>query len=105
MKEGANAQVVLPPEIHDADLAPPKSLETVRDIREEMGRIYKLVFKGKVMLSDATRLAYYLDKMIQAIKTETELNTLAAAYSKAWGGVAILTNESEEQDVIEHNPN
>ena len=98
LKDAANAQEVIPAEIHDAKLPAPASLDTVRDIREEMARIYKLVFKGKIMLSDATKLAYYLDKMIQAIKTETELNTIAAAYAKAWGGVAIITDEREVLD-------
>lgn len=86
-------QDYLPPEIHDAKLPVPGSLATVGDIRAEMERIYKMVFRGEIMLADATRLAYYLDRMIQAIKTETELNTIAAAYAKAWGGVAIITDE------------
>ena len=88
---------LLPPLLGDAQIAPPTALNTVRDIREEMARIYKLVFKGKVALSDATRLVYYLDRMIQAIKTETELDTIASAYAKAWGGVSIITDE----DVID----
>lgn len=88
-------QELLPPEVGTAKLPAPGELETVADIRAEMRRIYKMVFEGKVMLADATRLAYYLDRMIQAIKTETELNTIAAAYAKAWGGVAIITDESE----------
>ncbi len=86
-------QELLPPSIHNAQLPAPTSLDNVSEIRAEMGRIYKLVFQGKIALEDATRLAYYLDKMIQAIKTETELNTIAAAYAKAWGGVAIITDE------------
>jgi hypothetical protein len=90
---------LIPPEIHNANLPAPYRLETVRDIREEMSRIYKMVFKGKIMLSDATRLAYYLDKMIQAIKTETEMNAIAAAYAKAWGGINIITDNEEVIDV------
>lgn len=86
-------QTVLPPEIHNANLPAPRSLETVADIKNEMGRIYKLVFEGKIMLADATRLAYFLDKMIQSIKTQAELDVVQAAYAKAWGGVHIITDE------------
>lgn len=98
LKEGANKQEVLPPELHDAKLPAPATLDTVGEIRAEMARIYKMVFQGKIMLSDATRLSYYLDNMIKAIKTETELNTIAAAYAKAWGGVRIITNDEEVID-------
>lgn len=87
-----------PPALHTAGLRPPSELETVKDIREEMARIYKMVFKGQVALADATRLAYYLDRMIQAIKTEVELNTIQAAYAKAWGGVMIITDDEEVID-------
>lgn len=86
-------QSVLPPEIHVANLPVPKSLESVVDIKGEMARIYKLVFEGKLALADATRLAYFLDKMIQAIKTQAELDVVQAAYAKAWGGVHIITDE------------
>lgn len=86
---------VLPPVLHEANLPAPRSLETVKEIREEMARIYKLVFEGKIMIEQATKLAYYLDKMIQAIKTEVELDTIKAAYAQAWGGVNIITNEED----------
>lgn len=85
-------QTVLPPEIHHANLPAPTSLDTVLDIKNEMSRIYKLVFKGQIALADATRLAYYLDKMIQAIKTQAELDVVQAAYAKAWGGVNVITD-------------
>lgn len=88
-----------PPALHTAGLRAPAELGTVKDIREEMARIYKLVFKGKVKLEDATRLAYYLDRMIQAIKTEVELNAVQAAYAKAWGGVMIISDDEEVIDV------
>jgi hypothetical protein len=72
------------------------SLEDVKGIRAEMVRVYRLVFQGKIMLDEATRLSYMLTQMIQAVKAEAELDTLQKAYAKAWGGVMILTDDSNE---------
>ena len=83
------------PSLHNGNIETPNrtSLDDVRGIRNEMTRVYRLVFQGKIMLEEATRLVYILREMIQAIKAETELDTLAKAYSKAWGGVAIITDD------------
>lgn len=93
-------QECLPPEIHNAGLRAPTELGSVKEIREEMARIYKMVFEGKVMLQDATKLAYYLDRMIQAMKTEVELAAIQGAYAKAWSGVTFITDDEEVIDEI-----
>lgn len=93
-------QEYLPPEIHNAGLRAPTELGSVKDIREEMARIYKMVFEGKVMLQDATKLAYYLDRMIQAMKTEVELAAIQGAYAKAWSGVTFITDDEEVIDEV-----
>lgn len=69
--------------------APPVNLANIGEIRKELARIYRLVFKGKVELEDATRLAFILDKMVKAIKDEVELATLQNSYQDAWSGVSI----------------
>lgn len=97
----------LVPMLHTGNVQGPETrqLETVGDMRREMQRVYRMVFRGELMLDEATRLIYILQNMIQAIKTENELNTLNDAYKKAWGGVAILINQNEETDnVVDAKP-
>ena len=82
------------PTVHGGQIETPhpSNFDTVGGIRSEMVRVYRLVFQGKIMLDEATRLSYMLTQMIQAVKAEAELDTLQKQYAKAWGGVMILTD-------------
>lgn len=88
------------PALYLGDVETPHApaFDTIKGIRAEMVRVYRLVFQGKIMLEEATRLSYMLTQMIQAVKAEAELDTLNKQYAKAWGGVMILTDNNEAID-------
>jgi len=88
-----------------------EKINNIQGVRNEMTRVYRLVFDGKIMLDEATRLTYILHQMIQAIRVESEIDALNQAYAKSWGGVNIILpsggrNETEvkpyDGEVIEH---
>jgi len=83
------------------ELTVPSKLESIGALREEMTRVYRLVFQGKLELTQATRLAYLLDRIITALKTEHDVEQAQQAYAKAWSGVLIIGNT---QEVIDHAP-
>lgn len=100
------------PMLHRGEVYSPKTMQfdNIRGVRQEMTRVYKLVFDGKIMLDEATRLTYILHQMIQAIRVESEIDALNQAYAKSWGGVNIIlpgaNNETQikpfDGEVIEH---
>ena len=79
-------------------LPTPHSLESIADVRAEYQRLYRFIFQGKLKLEDATKLFYLLDRMIAAKKAETELDELAKAYAKSWGGIRIIVPSEEVID-------
>lgn len=82
---------LLPPSIEDTKLSLPSDLSTIEGIEAEYRRIYRMVFKQQIQLADATRLAYFLDRMIQAKKARLEIDTINSQYANAWSGVSIIT--------------
>lgn len=82
------------PMLSKGDIETPHApaFDDIRGIKAEMVRVYRLVFQGKIMLEEATRLSYMLTQMIQAVKAEAELSEMQKAYAMAWGGVHILTD-------------
>lgn len=57
-------------------------LDSLVDVRREMGRVYRQMRSGKVKPSDGTRLAYVLSmigKLIESSELQTRLEALEAA--------------------------
>lgn len=71
----------------------PRELKTIKGMRVEMSRVYRLVFENKIYPEDATKLIFILDKMVQSVRHEAEMNQLANAYQDAWSGVNIVPPE------------
>lgn len=42
---------------------PPIKLDTLRNLRDEMGRVYREARAGKIQTQDATRFVFVLDKL------------------------------------------
>lgn len=60
---------------------PPIKLDTLRHVRDELGRVYREARAGKIPTQDATRLAFMLDRMkemIVAMEIEQRLAALEA---------------------------
>lgn len=68
---------------------PTTGLNGIKEIRAEMARVYRMIFRGDIDPSDATKLVFMLDKMVQAVKSEVEMAQLQNQYIGAWSGVAI----------------
>jgi hypothetical protein len=68
---------------------PPVSLTGIKEIRAEMARVYRMIFRNEIYPEDATKLVFMLDKMVQAVKSEVEMAQLQNQYIGAWSGVAI----------------
>ena len=92
--KGKGGGEVLPPEKRFDGNAPP-DLGDVKAIRREMARVYRFIWQGKIMVEDATKLVFVLDKMVQAVKSEAEMAQLANAYMDAWSGIAITAPAGE----------
>jgi hypothetical protein len=71
----------------------PPTLVDVKAVRREMARVYRFVWENKIVIEDATKLVFVLDKMIQAFKSEAELAVLNNQYQDAWSGVMITPPE------------
>lgn len=78
------------------DIAP-RNLKGVKEIRAEMARVYRMIFDNKIVPSDATKLIFILDKMVQAIKSEAEMAQIANAYMDAWSGITITPPAGERE--------
>ena len=87
---------ILPPAADSGTVKGPKKFETIGDVIREQQRLYKLVFKGELALSDLTKLIYALGQMIQGIKAKSEIDALEDAYIKQWQGVRIIAPEDHE---------
>jgi hypothetical protein len=57
----------------------PIKLDTLRNIRDEIGRVYREARCGKIQTQDATRLVFVLDKLREVVvdmDLETRLHAL-----------------------------
>ena len=53
------------------DIGRPGSLATIRDVRREMGRVYRAVCRGDLPPEGGTKLAYMLDRIGRLVELET----------------------------------
>ncbi len=73
------------------DGAPPQTgLGGIKELKAEMARVYRFVWLNKIAIEDATKLVFILDKMVQAVKNESEMALLLGQYQDAWGGVNVI---------------
>lgn len=86
---------LLPPAADSGEVKGPKKFETIGDVIREQQRLYKLVFKGELALSDLTKLMYALQQVIQGMKAKSEIDALEDAYIKQWQGVRIIAPPGE----------
>ena len=86
---------VLPPSADSGKIKPPKALVTIGDVIKEQQRLYDMVFRGEMALSDLTKLMYALQQMIQGLKAKSEIDALEDAYIKQWQGVRIIAPPGE----------
>lgn len=84
---------ILPPSADSGLVKGPKALESISDVIREQQRLYKMVFKGDLALSDLSKLMYSLQNIIQGIKAKSEIDALEDAYIKQWQGVRIIAPE------------
>ncbi len=71
------------------ELQTPHRVQTLQDIRREIERVYRMVYKGKLHVSEATKLVYILDKLNKSLETEATVKELNKQYATAWNGVNI----------------
>lgn len=91
-----------PPDIGSGTVEQPKELKTMGDIINEQMRLYKLVFAGKLAITDYTKLMYGLQHIIQGFKAKSEMDALEDAYIKQWRGVEIIAPQAEvEKDPMD----
>ena len=60
---------------------PPIKLDTLRHLRDELGRVYREARVGKIATQDATRLAYMLGQLrevVMAMDIESRIAALEA---------------------------
>lgn len=98
-----NKTTLSPDFLMRGELTAPTKLESISQLREEMTRVYRLVYQGKLVLTEATRLVYLLDRIIVAMKTEHEIEQAQKAYAKAWSGVVII-GKPQGEEFIDHAP-
>jgi hypothetical protein len=72
---GGTEKAQVPPRL--VRLAPIK-LDTFRNIRDELGRLYREARQGRIATADATRLAYLLGEIRKAIADEDMERRLSA---------------------------
>jgi len=72
--DGDTGKVILTPA-----RTPPIKLDTFRNLRDEMGRVYREARAGKIQTQDATRLVFVLDKLrdvLMAMDIEKRIEAL-----------------------------
>lgn len=72
--DGDTGKVILAP-----TRTPPIKLDTLRNLRDEMGRVYRETRAGKIQTQDATRLVFVLDKLrdvLMAMDIEKRIEAL-----------------------------
>jgi len=72
--DGGTGKIVLTP-----TRTPPIKLDTLRSIRDEMGRVYREARAGKMDTQDLTRFCFALDKLrdvLVALEIETRIEAL-----------------------------
>jgi hypothetical protein len=72
--DGDTGKVILTP-----TRTPPIKLDTFRNLRDEMGRVYREARAGKIQTQDATRLVFVLDKLrdvLMAMDIEKRIEAL-----------------------------
>lgn len=78
-------EIIGPPEI-----GRPRQLDTLKDVRNEMGRIYRATCTGRIPVEISTRLIYMLDRMSSSMKAEADVAEQQKAYAEAWNGVKLI---------------
>lgn len=61
---------------------PPIKLDSLRNLRDELGRVYREARIGKIQTQDATRLAFILGQLrelVMAMEIESRIAALEAA--------------------------
>lgn len=95
--EKAGKADLCPPTLSDGIVPAPKKgvSKSLGNILEEQERLYRLLFKGMLAISDYTKMMYGLGQMSSVIKNKAELEALEDAYIKQWQGVRIVAPEGE----------
>lgn len=68
----------LPPDVHRQ---PPK-LETLGEVKQEIARVYRAVWEGRIAVGDGTRLTYMLTQLSKTIEAQEKLDEIDALLAK-----------------------
>jgi hypothetical protein len=93
--EKQGTQELCPPSMGSGVIPGPRAFSSIGHVIEEQQRLYKMVFKGELALSDLTKLMYALQQIIQGFKAKSEIDALEDAYIKQWQGVRIIAPPDE----------
>lgn len=83
-------------------LPPPPSLKTIKQVRKEMARVYRGVYKGDLTIQQAGSLIFMLDKIVKAMKDQVAVETIQKDYQAAWSGFAIVAPSDAQAKAIEN---
>lgn len=92
--EAQGMQAIITPDV--STIPNPKRFGSIADIFEEMQRVYRMVFEGKIHISDMTKMLYALNQMVQSVKAQKEIDTMEDAYAKQWQGVRIIAPSDKD---------
>lgn len=64
-------------------------LKTAKQVRREMAYVYRQVWHGMIDTQQAMRLTAILDRLLNGMKIEAELDMLQKGYADAWTGITL----------------
>lgn len=82
-------------------LPPPPTLKSIKDIKREMARVYRGIYRGELTIQQAGSLIFMLDKIVKAIKDQVAVDTVQKEYQGAWTGFAIVAPSDADAKAIE----
>ena len=71
---GDNVEIIPPDKSEPSDRTTDAPLQTVGQVKGEMGRLYRKAKSGKMKWDEATRAIYVLRSLLKAIEIEHEFN-------------------------------
>lgn len=99
-KLAAQAPVILDGDREKIKLPPPPNLKNIKDIKREMARVYRGVYRGELTIQQAGSLIFMLDKIVKAIKDQVAVDTVSQAYMQSWTGFSIISPTDADAQMI-----